>query len=356
VLVFLALSSRTLESAAQVPEGLSQPLDTVFAGCSGGVTGGGGGLAVTGRGEILKWQLQGPRSLSSAVYTAVGTDSATAAAIFAELARVRFRSIDHQKPSNMTCFIALAASAGTHSVSWPIGNPPMQLRELHRLLQVLGESVRGVPSERATPATRDGHREPGDSGTVQPGQTQAAPTRLECGRGRMRPEDSAACRERFTNFLRAWLLIGVPLGLMLSLILSRRSALPRLAGLYPAVPSRNPSQRIFASRLVVGKGFYKNATWLRVDDSYLHVSGLGPCRLWMPKFSVPWSDISATSDDYPWGLWDSRVIRLTFARDPSVRFMVWPSVFDQLVEASEGRLRPLEPQPASRGVDLTRAR
>ena len=220
-------------------------------------------------------------------------------------------------------------------------------------LGVLGNPphAAAIPLTPLTSAAPHVRSQAGDPGTAQPGQTQAAPSRLECGKGRMRPEDRAACNERFAKFAGAFLRIGLPVALLLLLIMwlitDRRSAWRRLAELYPAVPLRNPSRRIFASRLVLGKGFYKNTTWLTIDDSHLHVSGVGPSRLWMPTFSVPLSDISATPDDYPWGLWDSRVIRLSFARDPSVRFMVWPTEFEQLAAASEG-LRLAEPAAPDR--------
>jgi hypothetical protein len=111
---------------------------------------------------------------------------------------------------------------------------------------------------------------------------------------------------------------------------------------YPAVPATHTGRRIFAWRVVIGQGFYKNMTWLKADDRYLHVSGLGPFRLWIPTFSVPLSDISATPDEYRWAFLDPHVIRLTFARDPSVRFLVWPDEFEKLIEASNGRLRSVE--------------
>jgi hypothetical protein len=97
---------------------------------------------------------------------------------------------------------------------------------------------------------------------------------------------------------------------------------------------------MFVSRVVVGRGFYKNMTRFRLDDTYLHISGVGPYRLWLPAFSVPWSEVSATPDDYPWGLWDSRVIRLIFARDPGARVLVWPHVYDDMLRARGGRLQP----------------
>jgi hypothetical protein len=316
LVLVLALSSGASQSAASVQRSSPGPRDTVIAGCSGGRSGGGHGLLVTKRGDILEWDWHGPGALSPDKYTRVGTDSAAATAIFTELARIRFDSINHLKRSDMTCFLQLIAPVGVHSVSWPLGDPPVQLREVRRLLQDLGESVRKMEPER-----------------------QAAPRRLECSRGRMRSEDIAACDESFNRFARWFLLVGLGVITPILLIMRRRTALFRLAELYPPVPVRTPHRRIFASAMVVGKLFYRASTWLTVDDSYLHVSGIGPARLWVPRLSVALSDISATPDKFRWGLYNPHTVRLTFARDPSVRFMVWPEEFEQLVESSQGRLR-----------------
>jgi hypothetical protein len=332
LLLVLALSSGASQSAAQVQGSSPEPRDTVIAGCSGGRSGGGHGLLVTKRGDILEWDRHGPGAPKPDDYTRVGTDSAAATAIFAELARIRFDSISHLKRSDMTCFLELMAPAGGHSVSWPLGaEPPVQLREVRRLLNGVGESARKVRQERWTSVTR----------------AEGAPRRLECSRGRMRSEDVAACEESFDRFIRWFLLVGWAVTVPILLIMSRRTALFRLAELYPPVTPRTRRRRIFASGMVVGKLFYRASTWLTVDDTYLHVSGIGPARLWVPRLSVALSDIAAVPDEFRWGLWRRHTVRLTFARDPGVRFLVWPEVFERLVEASGSRLRLAEPQTVS---------
>ena len=127
------------------------------------------------------------------------------------------------------------------------------------------------------------------------------------------------------------------------MVATRRSVWRRLAGLYPAVPRKQPGRSLFVSRVVVGRAFYKNSTRFGLDDTYLHVSASWPFRLWQPAFSVPWSEISAAPDDYPWGLWDSRVIRLTFARDPAARVLVWPHVYDTMLRARGGVSQSTQP-------------
>ena len=114
------------------------PADTITTGCSGGVTGGGNGAAVTGRGEILRWERDAAGQPTR--FTLVRTDSAAAATAFAELERIGFRSIVHSEPSNMTCFLELADSAGRHEVSWPIGQPPAKVGEVSRRVGDLVET------------------------------------------------------------------------------------------------------------------------------------------------------------------------------------------------------------------------
>jgi hypothetical protein len=145
------------------------------------------------------------------------------------------------------------------------------------------------------------------------------------------------------NFWSLWLPVVWLMAACAGLVATRRSVWRRLAELYPAVLPRLHERSLFVSRVVVGRAFYKNTIWFRLDDTYLHVSGLGPFRLWQPTFSVPWSEISATPDHYPWGLWDSRVIRLTFARDPTARVLVWPHVYDDMISASGDLCQPTQP-------------
>jgi hypothetical protein len=324
-LLLLGFSAQALELNAQVAASRSEATDTLIAGCRGGETGGGRGLLVTRRGEIFEWQKDGPGALGSEDYKMLGNDSLTAVAVFMELAWIRFRSIEQHKPSNMTCFLSLTGRAGTHSVSWPLGEPPVQLDRARHLLATLRYT--------GQPRLPD---------TVRPDRP-AAPGSLECGRGRMGSQDVAACTERFKFF--PWVLLPLwAVILPIVLILLRRATIFRLAELYPPVPARTPRRRVFASAMFVGRLFYRCSAWLTVDHSYLHVSGFGPARLWVPKFSIVLSDITSTPERFRWGLYNPLTIRLTLARDPSTRFLVWPDEFEKLAAASGGRLRLIEPE------------
>ena len=140
------------------------------------------------------------------------------------------------------------------------------------------------------------------------------------------------------SILPRWVLLVWIAFVPLIFLTHRWTARRRLADVYPEAPRRNPGRRIYASPLVVGKLFYRNTTWLQPDDTYLHVLGIGPSSLWMPTISIPWSDISAISDIYSVVVWDARVVRLTLARDPSMRFLMWPDAFERLNKETGGRL------------------
>lgn len=102
----------------------TQAADTVRIGCSGGRTGGGSGNTLTREGEMHRYD----RSIRSGdTYTYLGRDSAAAAPVFSELARVRFRHLQHNEPGNMTCILELKDGEGRHDVTWNRGRPPAEL-------------------------------------------------------------------------------------------------------------------------------------------------------------------------------------------------------------------------------------
>jgi hypothetical protein len=328
-LLLLGFSGQALELSAQVPASPPEATDTLVAGCRGGETGGGRGLLVTRRGEIFEWQKDGPDALGSGDYKMLGNDSVTAAAVFLELARIGFRSIEQLKPSNMTCFLSFIGPDGRHSVSFPLGEPPVQLDRARHLLETLRHAGEPVLQRMVPP--------------VAP----AAQPSLECGRGRMRSQDVAACAERFNRlFGRVLLTLGAVI-LPIVAILLRRTAIFQLAEAYPPVQPRTQCRRVFASAMFVGALFYRCSAWLTIDDSYLHISGFGPARLWVPRLSIALSDITATPEKFRWGLYNRLTIRLRLARDPRVRFLVWPDDFEKLAAAGGGRLRLAEPTPVA---------
>jgi hypothetical protein len=136
--------------------------------------------------------------------------------------------------------------------------------------------------------------------------------------------------------VRLW-LAALLAGVAFALVTARFGTWRRLARQYPAKPPRSPRARVSADLLVLGRHGTRNSTWLEVDDTHLHVSAIAPLRLLRQPFSVPLSDITAVAETG--GPLPQRFIRLIFARDPGVRFMVWPRVFEKIATASGGRLQ-----------------
>jgi hypothetical protein len=118
----------------------------------------------------------------------------------------------------------------------------------------------------------------------------------------------------------------------------------RLAGLYPdRKGGRGRSFR--CGSMVMGKTNYRGGTRLTADDSHLHFSMSVLMRPGHAPFSVPWSDITVSRDEWPWfPLKGVPVIRLTLTRHPSLRILVPVSHGETIVTASGGRLHSSRPR------------
>ncbi len=110
--------------------------DTVLSGCTGGFSGGGGGILVTTAGEIVSWTQA--TFAAKRDYHLLRVDTAAAGGVFRELARIRFRTINYSKPDNMTCSLELTGPGGHHSVDWPIDRPPASVRAIYDRVNALG--------------------------------------------------------------------------------------------------------------------------------------------------------------------------------------------------------------------------
>ena len=101
--------------------------DSVRIGCSGGETGGGSGNTITRSGDLSGYD----KALGATpTHTPLRRDSASAAAVFREIDRVRFRALRFNTVGNMTCVLELIDSQGEHAVAWPIRQPPPALAPL----------------------------------------------------------------------------------------------------------------------------------------------------------------------------------------------------------------------------------
>ena len=125
-------------------------------------------------------------------------------------------------------------------------------------------------------------------------------------------------------------------------------------GLARSYPGREPVRgRSFrASPMVMGMTNYRGGARLTSDDSYLHFS-MGPLsRLGHPPFSVPWSDITASRDAWPWFPFKGHpVIRLTIARRQDLRLLIPMKAGENILAANAGRLQLSEPRVLVAAMD-----
>ena len=127
------------------------------------------------------------------------------------------------------------------------------------------------------------------------------------------------------------------------ILTARASGWRRLADLYP---NRNPgTTRAFrCSPVLMRMSNYRGGARLTPDESHLHFAQPAFQRPGHPSFSVPWSDISATLDEWPWfPLKGHPMVRLTLAKDPDLRILVPRRDGERIAAASEGRLTVEEP-------------
>ena len=127
----------------------------------------------------------------------------------------------------------------------------------------------------------------------------------------------------------------------------RTSGWRRLAALYP---NRNSATgRSFrCSPILMGISNYRGGARLTPDESHLHFAQSALQRPGHPSFSVPWSDITASRDEWPWfPLKGHPMVRLTLSKSPDLRILMPLRDGEAIVAASGGRMelderRPLE--------------
>jgi hypothetical protein len=143
VVMLLVIAARPGQGPAMAPSQTvatspaASRSDSVRVGCFGGIAARGSGNVVTREGALSSYekQLQTP-----ATYTFLRRDSAAAALVFAELDRIRFRTLRFNEIRNMTCILELSDANGKHDVTWEIGGPPPELkRVLAALTRLFGD-------------------------------------------------------------------------------------------------------------------------------------------------------------------------------------------------------------------------
>jgi hypothetical protein len=145
----------------------------------------------------------------------------------------------------------------------------------------------------------------------------------------------------------AWVLI---VGIPMLFFTGWWSGWRRLAGLYP---DRDGGRgRAFScGNIVMALANYRGGVRVKPDESYLHFSTWMLYRAGHPPFSVPWSEIQATRDRWPWFPFKGTpVVRLTIARYPTLRILLPRSCGERIVAESRGRLQLIDqPVPAPVG-------
>lgn len=131
-----------------------------------------------------------------------------------------------------------------------------------------------------------------------------------------------------------WMLIAI--GPFLVLI-GRRSGWRRLADLYPARSSRGESFR--SGMMVMNKTVYRGGVRLTADESHLHFAMPAFARPGHPPFSIPWSELAMSPDEWPWFPLKGRpLVRLTPAKHPDLRILAQVRDGERIAAASGGRL------------------
>ena len=119
---------------------------------------------------------------------------------------------------------------------------------------------------------------------------------------------------------------------------SRTSGWRRLPEPYP---NRNTGRgtSFRSGPVVMNKSIYKAGVRFTVDESHLHFAMPAINRPGHPPFSVPWSDIEASPDEWPWFPFKGEpMVRLSVAAAPELRILVKQHDGARIAEASGGRL------------------
>ncbi len=129
-------------------------------------------------------------------------------------------------------------------------------------------------------------------------------------------------------------IVGIPATAMMA----RWSGWRRLAERYP---DRNAGRgRSFKSGpLVMNRSVYKMGVRFTMDESHLHFRMSALARPGHAPFSVPWSEIEASRDGWPWfPLKGEPMVRLTVAADPGIRILVRMRDGQRIARESGGKL------------------
>ena len=172
------------------------------------------------------------------------------------------------------------------------------------------------------------------------------------------PPAPAASRRKFplpfdVRYLPLFALaMGAVVGLPSTVAIGRWSGWRGLAERYP---DRNAGRgRSFRSgQLVMRMTVYRMGVRYTMDESHLHIAMSALARLGHSPLSIPWPEIEARSDEWPWfPLKGAPMVRLTLAARPDLRILVKVRDAERIAEGSGGRLSVRDagtcPTPAHR--------
>ncbi len=144
-------------------------------------------------------------------------------------------------------------------------------------------------------------------------------------------------------------LVAVALGALLWAplvsMIARSSGWRRLAASYP---DRNAGQgRAFRTgQLIMNASVYKGSVRFTADDAHLHFAQSRMSRPGHQPFSVPWSDVAARRDEWPWfPMKGHPMVRLTLAAHPDLRILVKVRDGERIAAESGGRIAIAEATP-----------
>lgn len=137
-------------------------------------------------------------------------------------------------------------------------------------------------------------------------------------------------------------LVAIAMGAIIAIpylrLIGRSSGWRRLAERYP--DHNDGHARSFRSGpAVMNRSVYRGGVRFTPGDAHLHFAMPGLARPGHRPFSVPWSDITASHDEWPWFPFKGHsMVRLTLATDPGLRILVKARDGRRIADESGGRL------------------